>query len=978
MGTAKLTALLKRTLRRHQTGQAIIILAIGFVALIGFVGIVTDVSLMFVRYAALRRAVDSAAVAAAGQVRGDRENVLTSANLAAQQFLEFHGIDPDAMRVSLCRADVQPFWADMTDADIDAEVASLYADPNSEDAERYRNEWEKNREISQAICDADRKLVWVTAQIESPTVFLSILGQGAVTLEASAVSETAALDVVVVMDVSESMLDETTYDTWDEELGRNFSRWLPARLNTAWYKYRNDIRLGLQPNGTYYNKDTNFVDVQGFRREFLSKYSQNMVKFNTPGSTITIDGRAFSFYPAEYWMDGDVPKLAITDAADIPEMTLADPNEIRTPTTTLTQMRTDCRIRLHPVPVNVPRNDAALDDLDFELGHYISLTTQADKFDVDMDDNRTEQLSVWDSDGIFTGAGLYTYDVFQPGYNFYGCCNDPTAGATVDSDGNIDVSSANFDDFDWNFSDLVCQPFKGARDATRDFLGAIDFIRGDRLAFVTFDRRAYLVDPDGNEAFGGGPKTHMIDDSAVAERVLNELIGVRAEPSFYHTDHLSGLDFEANPQEIDRWDDYSWGIDVVAADVDDDGVIRDGEGFERGASMMDNLGSYDNQAIGYYYGVGDTSGYLAASSCPFFAAGRSNFFSLWARYPATVGNPQPAVPLYDIMNPPVNTVPAWYDHYADELGFVDGDGNPTTNNWAQRSYEYWASCRGTNIGAALREANNALLNPQTIRQEGTVWVIVFLGDGAAGASDPVATTLGADINTADPYRRGPDGGPYDYDPLNPSGPNPIPGNYGSFGFCPYGEPDNPRRYAASSDYPSFPFCMDLDPTTRQSCNTDEDGDSWQKTTADEIEGVVYQALSGSAAASPSGSWLGCDRTYDVDDYARDWADFVAMERPGENAQLPAIFTIGFGLTYDATPQEDQTVCEANAADCLGEELLRYIADVGDNNRFDDDYPTAVGGSTRESYGNYYSAPSRDELDDVFNEIAGKLFTRIAQ
>ena len=55
--------------KRGQTGQSLVILAIGFLALLGFVGIVTDVSVLFIRYSTMRRAVDAAAIAAAGQMR---------------------------------------------------------------------------------------------------------------------------------------------------------------------------------------------------------------------------------------------------------------------------------------------------------------------------------------------------------------------------------------------------------------------------------------------------------------------------------------------------------------------------------------------------------------------------------------------------------------------------------------------------------------------------------------------------------------------------------------------------------------------------------------------------------------------------------------------------------------------------------------------------------------------------------------------
>src|SRR3954469_14557328 len=75
-----LSRLAKRSVQQGQIGQTIVIMAFGFIVLLAFVGIVTDVSLMFVRYTTLRRAVDAAAVAAAGQVR---RAVATQADLTA-------------------------------------------------------------------------------------------------------------------------------------------------------------------------------------------------------------------------------------------------------------------------------------------------------------------------------------------------------------------------------------------------------------------------------------------------------------------------------------------------------------------------------------------------------------------------------------------------------------------------------------------------------------------------------------------------------------------------------------------------------------------------------------------------------------------------------------------------------------------------------------------------------------------------------
>ncbi|PJF32977.1 MAG: hypothetical protein CUN57_03335, partial [Phototrophicales bacterium] len=85
---------------------------------------------------------------------------------------------------------------------------------------------------------------------------------------------------------------------------------------------------------------------------------------------------------------------------------------------------------------------------------------------------------------------------------------------------------------DFNFNDLVCQPFKGARDAVELFLEKIDFIRGDRVAFVTFDRSAFLINP-WNEVGRTGGLSHMIDRYDVALDTLRRVVGVRAEPNFY-------------------------------------------------------------------------------------------------------------------------------------------------------------------------------------------------------------------------------------------------------------------------------------------------------------------------------------------------------------------------------------------------------------------------------------------------------------
>jgi hypothetical protein len=174
---------------------------------------------------------------------------------------------------------------------------------------------------------------------------------------------------------------------------------------------------------------------------------------------------------------------------------------------------------------------------------------------------------------------------------------------------------------------------------------------------------------------------------------------------------------------------------------------------------------------------------------------------------------------------------------------------------------------------------------------------------------------------------------------------------------------------------------------------------------------------------------------------------------------PTVFTIGFGINYG---DDTNTVCTNDNcirglemggggdnltrmrdrnADYLGEELLRYIADTGDNFQIDSDYwqfcasetdaavdqtppclmagientenrieneiymgssapDWGIRGPCEEPYtgadpvygrgdvydplppkascGNYFAAPRGDQLQEVFNQIASRMFTRLSQ
>ena len=116
--------------------------------------------------------------------------------------------------------------------------------------------------------------------------------------------------------------------------------------------------------------------------------------------------------------------------------------------------------------------------------------------------------------------------------------------------------------------------------------------------------------------------------------------------------------------------------------------------------------------------------------------------------------------------------------------------------------------------------------------------------------------------------------------------------------------------------------------------------------------------------------------YDTDDYARDMADFVGCpgetlpQPPGCSAAAPGgqgavIFSIGLG---------DKVINNTAGDPDAGEQLLRYLAAVGDDSDPDTDPCSATAIGT--SCGNYYFSPTGTGLIQVFEAIASRIFTRI--
>jgi hypothetical protein len=166
----------KKRLSRMERGQVLVVVAVSIVAIVAIIGLALDVGVMFIENARLRRAVDSAALAAALQFREGYQ--MDQLDRSAKEFLTLNGIhDPSAL-VQVCNG---PDF------------------PHTIPPDRCP-----------AVDQPPRKLVRVVATGTVHLAFMPVLGPEFehVPIAAEAISETASVDVVLVIDRSDSM----TYD----------------------------------------------------------------------------------------------------------------------------------------------------------------------------------------------------------------------------------------------------------------------------------------------------------------------------------------------------------------------------------------------------------------------------------------------------------------------------------------------------------------------------------------------------------------------------------------------------------------------------------------------------------------------------------------------------------------------------------------------------------------------------------------------
>jgi len=150
---------------KQETGQAIVIIALGFVMLLAFSGLVVDVARVFVARAQLRRAVDAAGLAATSKFRTGATGEIIQQS--ALDLLRVNGVE---------------------DPEVIIETCSL-----------------EGTTLDESLCtNPARKLVRVRASAEVPMVFMQLVNFPTVSVAADSIAEAASVDAVLVLDNSES------------------------------------------------------------------------------------------------------------------------------------------------------------------------------------------------------------------------------------------------------------------------------------------------------------------------------------------------------------------------------------------------------------------------------------------------------------------------------------------------------------------------------------------------------------------------------------------------------------------------------------------------------------------------------------------------------------------------------------------------------------------------------------------------------
>ena len=163
----------QHTLR--EKGQVLVIVAITLVYLVAIMGLAIDTGYVYVSYSRLRRAVDAAALAATGEFK--RNYTITGMRASATQQLKLNGLVTAA---------------DSNNPDVSISINTCDSDPG-------------NTTICPANGKIAQKLVQIKVTQDVPIFFMAVLGFSRVPITIETVAQAASIDLVLVIQNSESM-----------------------------------------------------------------------------------------------------------------------------------------------------------------------------------------------------------------------------------------------------------------------------------------------------------------------------------------------------------------------------------------------------------------------------------------------------------------------------------------------------------------------------------------------------------------------------------------------------------------------------------------------------------------------------------------------------------------------------------------------------------------------------------------------------
>ena len=292
----------------------------------------------------------------------------------------------------------------------------------------------------------------------------------------------------------------------------------------------------------------------------------------------------------------------------------------------------------------------------------------------------------------------------------------------------------------------------------------------------------------------------------------------------------------------------------------------------------------------------------------------------------------------------VNTEQGYID--TTKTSLIDANGD---------TEEYWSlSPNSTCSGCGIRLASDIL---RSSGRSGSVWVMVYLSDGLVNLSD----TAGS-------------GGSGPGDTQSTMGG--LPAAYPN-GFC----NGNPGLDSTSWLNDCSPTSWVSTGATRNPLDTStiqrvciDTSSTGGTPTADSYK-TCPPTISDPPQTSDSDKYEYAPNTVDYNtlDYALDMTDTAALTKslnPDEpRGNDMAIYTIGLGSDVGGDP---------GTPGYIGEQLLRYMAAVGDDGDRTTDPCTANNVATKHSCGNYYYAQGGANLMPIYEDIANRIYTRITE